>query len=39
VSREIAIAEKSGMSVGAVKDKAISQFVHEVSGLFVTNSK
>jgi hypothetical protein len=38
-SREIAIAEKSGTSVGAAKDKAISKFVREVSGLFVTNSK
>jgi hypothetical protein len=38
-SREIAIAEKSGVSVGALKDNAISKFVREVSGLFVTSSK
>lgn len=36
--KEIAVIEKSGMGVGAAKNKAITQFVREVSGLFVTNS-
>jgi hypothetical protein len=35
--REIAVLEKSQMSVGAAKNRAITEFVREVSRLFATN--
>ena len=36
-NREIAVLEKSQMSVGAAKNKAITEFVREVSELFARN--